>query len=115
VSKTRLLSCDGCTLCCRGDTIFIHPELGDKAEDYQTEKVANTERLMLAHKPNGDCIYMLDQGCTNYENRPAICREFSCVALLKGAGYTKLRKLVKRGHIKKGMLETALKLSRRAV
>ena len=28
--------CDDCTLCCRGDAISIHPELGDDASQYQT-------------------------------------------------------------------------------
>ena len=32
----------------------------------------------LAQQNNGDCIYLGPDGCTNYANRPAICRKFDC-------------------------------------
>lgn len=75
--------CAGCTLCCQGEAIFLHPEHGDIPVLYQTVPAVNpvtqTPSLMLAHKPNGDCIY-LDRatGCTIHDRAPAICREFDC-------------------------------------
>ena len=98
--------CNGCTTCCQGDLVFIHPEMGDKADDYQTMVVG--DRLALAHKDNGDCIY-LDRGvgCTIHDRAPAICLEFDCRRLLKLRG--KARALVG-----KKILRAARRLKRRA-
>lgn len=96
--KTNLLNCDSCSICCQGDAIILHSELGDKAEDYKTEMLG--DKIMLAHKPNFDCYYLTETGCGIYENRPAICKEFSCAVLAKRIGYTKARKLAKKGLIK---------------
>ena len=73
--------CDGCVVCCQSDAVFIHPELGDRAADYQTE--AYMGRLILAHKPNGDCVYLTATGCGIHARRPAICRELDCAIWLK--------------------------------
>lgn len=72
-----ILPCNGCTLCCRGDAIFLHPELGDDETQYETTEYQN--RKILAHKPNNDCYYLDRQkGCTIWERRPAICKELDC-------------------------------------
>ena len=73
--------CASCTTCCQNDATFLHPELGDDTGIYQTEQ--HGQRLMLAHKKNGDCLY-LDRatGCTIYAHRPAICRKLDCRNLL---------------------------------
>lgn len=74
--------CDGCTACCQHELLFLHPELGDKPEDYLTQDIVDDNgnvQKILQHKPNGDCIY-LDRktGCTIHERSPAICQEFDC-------------------------------------
>ncbi|EJM1834574.1 YkgJ family cysteine cluster protein [Salmonella enterica] len=96
--------CNGCTLCCRSDAISIHPELGDVAEDYQTEphivpQMAADGIVMLAHKPDGSCVYLGDDGCTIHGKAPALCREFDCRRWVRKLGYTKSRKLAKKGLI----------------
>lgn len=79
--KTVNVPCGNCTICCQRDTTYLHPELGDDPEMYQTE--IRQRRVMLAHKKNGDCIYLdRDTGCTIYERRPAICRELDCRLIL---------------------------------
>lgn len=80
---TRQVPCDGCTLCCRNDMIMLHPEMGDRPEDYLTERAVNpiTGRmgLMVAKKPGTtDCVYLGEHGCTIHGRAPAICREFDC-------------------------------------
>ena len=74
---TRSVPCGTCNACCRGDAIFMHPECGDDANLYKT--VVYNGRLILDHKPNGDCIY-LDRatGCTIHAIRPTVCRELDC-------------------------------------
>jgi hypothetical protein len=34
--------------------------------------------LLLRHKPNGDCVYLGEHGCTIYDRAPAVCRRFDC-------------------------------------
>ena len=75
--------CNGCTLCCRGDAISIHPEYGDVAADYQTvphhiPELAQKGIRMLAHKPDNSCIYLGENGCSIHGKAPALCREFDC-------------------------------------
>lgn len=79
--KVHEVPCDGCVTCCQMDQVFIHPELGDRAAEYETEEYAG--RRILAHKPNGDCVYLGDAGCIIHERRPAICRELDCAIWLK--------------------------------
>lgn len=98
--------CGSCRLCCKGDAIFLHPEHGDDPSQYKTVRhTAAPGRDMLAHKPNGDCVYLDDKtGCTIHGNAPAICREFDCRSLAKNLGYTKGRKMVKRGMLDAAVL-----------
>lgn len=91
-----VVQCNGCTVCCQGDAIFLHPECGDDARSYETEMYQG--RHILKHKPNKDCIYLdRDTGCTIHHRKPTICRELNCAALVKNLGYTKARKMVKLG------------------
>lgn len=101
---TANVPCNGCTLCCRSDAISIHPELGDVPEDYLTEphmvpQMAADGILMLAHKPDGSCVYLTDAGCGIHGKAPALCREFDCRKWVRRMGYTKSRKLAKKGLI----------------
>lgn len=83
--------CNGCTECCQKDLIILHPECGDDSEQYETMQTINPMTgkscLALAHKPEGNCIYLGEDGCTIHDRAPAICREFDCRRF-----YLKLRK-----------------------
>ncbi len=61
---------------------MLSPEAGDIAELYETEDVHDHRRnrmaKALAHKPNGDCIYLGPQGCTIHTWWPSLCRIFDC-------------------------------------
>ena len=84
--------CDGCTLCCHGDAIRILP--GDDVAQYQTvphERYAG--ELMLDHKPNGDCIYLAEHGCSIHGRAPRMCREMDCRTIASTMGYTPARKM----------------------
>lgn len=43
---------------------------------YETESVNG--RQVLAHKLNGDCVYLGPGGCSIYDRRPILCRAFDC-------------------------------------
>lgn len=49
--------------------------------------------LMLDHKPNGECIYLDQFGCTIHERRPQMCREMDCRLVARALTYTQARKL----------------------
>lgn len=36
---------------------------------------------MIAHKPNGDCVYLAGNGCTIHGRAPALCRAADCRSL----------------------------------
>lgn len=96
--------CNGCRACCHHELVIIHPESGD-AGSFLTRKVPHpledgrtVDALM--HTPEGACVYLGEQGCTIYERRPAVCREFDCramVARLRASlGRKKTRELIER-------------------
>jgi hypothetical protein len=74
---TKFVPCDGCVLCCQGDAIRLERE--DIARGYLSEPHPYVPgALMLAHKANGDCVYLGDSGCTIHGRAPALCRAADC-------------------------------------
>lgn len=61
---------------------MLSSEAGDVVELYDTEEVFDPTRnrpgKALAHKPNGDCVYLGTRGCTIHSWRPSLCRAFDC-------------------------------------
>ena len=61
---------------------MLSSEAGDVVELYDTEEVFDPTRnrpgKALAHKPNGDCVYLGARGCTIHSWRPSLCRAFDC-------------------------------------
>ena len=98
--------CNGCTVCCKNELLILHPEMGDDVALFATMKVTNPvtgkPAFALQHKPNGDCIYLGDSGCTIHGHAPAICREFDCRRFLRSLGdRAERRRLLKIGLVSK--------------
>jgi uncharacterized protein len=93
--------CNGCTLCCREEAIFLHPEDGDVVESYDVQEMDHPLKpgraFMLKKGADGNCIYLKDGGCSIYERRPIICRKFDCRKLFLRFGRAERRLMVKRG------------------
>lgn len=84
--------CAGCTLCCQGDAVRLLP--GDDPAKYRTEPHPRVPgALMLAHKPNGDCLYLGDGGCTIHPSRPLMCRRMDCRNIAAAISWTRARKM----------------------
>ena len=69
--------CGSCTICCTQLVIESEPGYStrlDTAED-------------IARAAGQDCRYLGAQGCTIYEVRPLLCRQFACDWLLAGKGF----------------------------
>lgn len=83
--------CNGCRRCCHGEGIQI-AEHEDHTQ-WQTEPYPYIQgRLMLAHKPNMDCVYLGDKGCTIHGKQPQQCKDFDCRNFAKQFTYTQVRK-----------------------
>lgn len=67
--------CGDCYLCCKGRTLVPIIE-GDDASIYETQTIGGV--IALAMKPNGDCFYLGESGCTIHGRAPAICRFYDC-------------------------------------
>jgi hypothetical protein len=91
--------CNGCTLCCQGDAIRILPH--EDASKWKTEPHDRMHgQMMLAHKPNGDCVYLGQGECTIQDDKPQMCYEMDCRTLATELSWTKARKLQERGMFK---------------
>ena len=81
--------CNGCTACCRGDTIELQP--GDDPAQFETTE--RDGKLYLRNGRDGDCIYLLDDGCAIYDRQPRQCRAFNCVDYFKSKSRQQRRAL----------------------
>lgn len=90
--------CDGCTRCCHGDAVRLLPEERNR---YQTEPHDwYPGERMLAHKPNGDCIYLSATGCSIHDRKPHLCAEMDCRVIAARIGYTQARQMARRNELK---------------
>lgn len=88
--------CDGCTLCCHGDAVRILAH--EDESQWRTEPHCYLpEQRMLAHKPNGDCVYLGDEGCTINDTKPQMCKEMDCRLIAQRISFTQARKLDAKG------------------
>lgn len=84
--------CAGCTRCCRGDAVRLLP--ADDASSYLTEPPPwGHGHLMLAHKRNGECIYLTNTGCGIHDRSPQQCREMDCRLIAQRLNYTQAKKV----------------------
>lgn len=69
--------CNGCRLCCQKDLVRLLP--GDDFTQYEIKPHPFYQgEVILRHKPNGDCIYLNDNGCSIQNTKPIICKEMDC-------------------------------------
>jgi hypothetical protein len=67
---------------------------GDDLSQYQTEPHPYMpEARMLKHKPNGDCLYLGEEGCTIPATKPLMCQEMDCRRIAQAITWTQARKM----------------------
>lgn len=105
-----VVPCNGCTACCKRERIVLYPEHGDDPSQYLTvpatlndslRGVIGDGRVMLQHKPNGECIYLGESGCTIWDRAPNICKVFDCRKWFLKFTRAERRKLLATGHLDK--------------
>jgi uncharacterized protein len=94
--------CNGCTLCCRHCLVPLLPEYGDDPAAYEAER-GPLDMMFLKRKPNGECVYLGETGCTIYERRPAVCRRYDCAGQ-----WTKMTRAARRKMVAIGALDKAI-------
>jgi Fe-S-cluster containining protein len=104
-----VVPCNGCVACCKHERIVLYPEHGDDPSQYETVPTASINpklqallgagRVMLAHKPNGECIYLGEAGCTIWDRAPNICKMFDCRKWFLKFTRAERRKLLAQGHL----------------
>lgn len=73
--------CGSCTLCCRGQPVFLRPGEDARGLVVVVDIIPGTNgrrALRLPLTPEGDCAYLGAEGCTVYDQRPWVCRSFDC-------------------------------------
>jgi Fe-S-cluster containining protein len=72
--------CGACTACCYYPGIVVDEKRdGKRLAHLLTERSPDGE-LVLQRRSDGACVHLGEQGCTVYEQRPAVCRTFDCRA-----------------------------------
>lgn len=69
-------------------------EQGETTEGYLTAPhpfVAGA--LMLAHKQNGECIYLEPTGCTIHDHAPSLCQSADCRSIAVQYDFDTARRL----------------------
>lgn len=102
--QTAKVPCNGCKLCCQRQIIVLFPEKGDQVETYEHwEFKDGTPYLPL--KPNGDCYYLGEKGCTIHDRAPYLCRTFDCRQDFKQYTRKERRFLIKTKQNRKDILQ----------
>lgn len=78
---TTDVQCNGCRACCIKQTVILLDEDEAHLEDFQySEAVYGGDLVIrvLNHRSNGECVHLGPDGCTIYDKRPVICRQYDC-------------------------------------
>ena len=98
--------CGKCQLCCK---TLIVPLSAEEYEDYDwawiTTRDGNRLGRALKRKPNGDCVYLGEQGCTIHGRAPHVCRRFDCRELFKRSDRGGRKSAIKSGKIQKALFD----------
>lgn len=89
--------CNGCTLCCREEPVQLLPEQGDDYRQYRTvagRGIGGRPALFLKQEA-GACVYLNETGCSIYEKRPFLCRDFDCRVLYQQSPRPERRRRIK--------------------
>jgi Fe-S-cluster containining protein len=73
------IDCGSCRACCKNTMVAMVD-----GDDPSLAWITGPGGLpVLDQKPNGDCVYLGDRGCTIHGRHPAMCRMFDCAGFVK--------------------------------
>lgn len=105
--ESVVVPCGSCRQCCRNTLVALFPEHGDDVASYRCAPSPGLKdgRLALASKPNGDCVYLDDHGCSIHDRAPLLCRLFDCRRFFARHSRAERRQLVKSGMVDAQLFE----------
>jgi len=105
--------CAGCTLCCRTLIVPLAEEEYEQYVDAAGEPnwgwitTADGKRhgRALKRKPNGECVYLNERGCSIHGHAPHVCQRFDCRQLFSKSDRAWRRQQVKEGKLPKALFD----------
>ncbi len=73
--KQADVPCNGCTACCREPLLDV--ELTD-AEAQRLKSHQDEKGWKLDKQADGSCVYLIDNRCSIYAERPVTCKSYDC-------------------------------------
>lgn len=71
--------CNGCRTCCRDQIVPVFEDDAPPPGGFITDPIPGLEGVSaLRLLPSGECAHLGADGCTIYEHRPMVCREYDC-------------------------------------
>jgi Fe-S-cluster containining protein len=101
--ERNTVPCGSCHLCCKLCTP-LHPEHGDREEEYQTAVLlvpGKPPQRILDRLANGDCVYLGRNGCMIWDRAPWVCRDFDCRSAWRNSDRGGRRLAIKQGKMTK--------------
>jgi hypothetical protein len=104
--KRSDVPCGKCTLCCR---TMIVPLAQEEYQNYDWAWVTKLDGTRLGRalrrKPNGDCVYLGEHGCTIHGRAPHVCQRFDCRELFLKSDRAGRRQAIKSGKLPKALFD----------
>jgi hypothetical protein len=83
--------CNGCTACCRDPNLFVDVT-DEEAKRLKVHQDTNMDQReykngvawVLDRNEKGECVYLIDNRCSIYSERPKSCRQYDCRVHLLG-------------------------------
>ena len=103
--------CGSCTLCCRTLIVPLAEEEYEKF-DWAWITTRDGRRLgrALKRKPNGECVYLSERGCSIHGSAPHVCQRFDCRELFKKSDRAGRRQAVKSGKLPQSLFDRGRQL-----
>lgn len=89
--KGLKFTCEQCSYCCRNEPGFVFLSENDMQALLEETKLSRQEfidtyckiadlgvekRISIKEKPNNDCVFWEEKGCSVYKSRPLQCRSY---------------------------------------
>ncbi len=74
--KGIAVPCGECHACCIKVNAQLFPH--ELKLNFKTKFSRSEGKHHLKHKPNGECFYLNEQGCSIHDRVPTVCRTFDC-------------------------------------
>ena len=108
-----VVPCGKCRLCCQTMIVPLSREEVESGEylwAWITKRDGTRLGQALQRKPNGDCVYLGESGCTIHDRAPHVCRRFSCMDLILKTDRAGRRKAIKSGELPKSLFDRGREL-----